>query len=121
MRDGHASQCKLCTDEAVKTHVKKYPERVAAHALRRYHANPRAQKLRTIKLLYKLSEIEYCQLCEKSGGCCAICRKTTKLVIDHDHTNGRVRGMLCGPCNIALGGFKDSASLLQAAITYLSK
>ena len=37
----------------------------------------------------------------------------------HDHTNGRVRGLLCLNCNTALGQFKDSTSLLLKAADYL--
>ena len=59
-----------------------------------------------------------------TGGACAICRATTNftfnnLCVDHDHTNGRVRGLLCLNCNTALGQFKDSTSLLLKAADYL--
>lgn len=39
--------------------------------------------------------------------------------VDHCHTTGKVRGILCGNCNTGLGHFKDSPMLLQRAIEYL--
>lgn len=50
---------------------------------------------------------------------CALCGSATGLVIDHDHTTGAVRGVLCGPCNIGLGMFRDRPDLLLAAVEYL--
>jgi len=44
---------------------------------------------------------------------------TSKLVVDHDHKTGDIRGMLCHNCNRALGLFKDSVVNLKSAIEYL--
>lgn len=43
------------------------------------------------------------------------------LVVDHDHTTGKVRGLLCHNCNRALGLLQDNKSYLQSAINYLKK
>lgn len=53
------------------------------------------------------------------NNCCAICKKARKLVVDHDHLTGRVRGLLCKGCNTALGVFGDSTVGLRQAIAYL--
>lgn len=50
---------------------------------------------------------------------CAICGVETRLVIDHDHSTGLVRGLLCPPCNSGLGMFRDRTEALGAAIAYL--
>lgn len=41
--------------------------------------------------------------------------------VDHCHTSGKVRGLLCCLCNTALGKFKDSQEVLARAIQYLQK
>lgn len=57
---------------------------------------------------------------------CAICKShqdnfTNALSIDHNHTNGQVRGLLCVNCNNMLGDAKDNVERLQAGIDYLNK
>ena len=42
-----------------------------------------------------------------------------RLSIEHDHETGQIRGLLCNPCNTALGSFKDNVESLQRAILYL--
>ena len=56
---------------------------------------------------------------------CPICQKitipglTSKVVLDHDHSNGRVRDWICDSCNTGIGRFKDDVSLLERAIIFL--
>lgn len=52
-------------------------------------------------------------------GGCQICGKFEKLVVDHDHTTGVIRGCLCDWCNVGLARFNDDVKLLQKAIAYL--
>jgi len=57
---------------------------------------------------------------------CEICGKTVTenkkdLAIDHCHTTGKIRGVLCDSCNLGLGKFKDDLTLLSAAVEYLKK
>ena len=52
---------------------------------------------------------------------CELCSSATTLGIDHCHSTGVVRGVLCRNCNTGLGLFKDNADLLRRAIKYLAK
>lgn len=55
------------------------------------------------------------------NGRCLICGEgSRRLEIDHCHTTGRVRGLLCIYCNTGLGRFKDNPALLARAIAYLT-
>jgi len=64
----------------------------------------------------------------QEGGC-AICGgqpgiqsgRVTNFHIDHCHSSGRVRGLLCGPCNVGIGMLKDSPQILLKAVSYLLK
>ncbi len=68
---------------------------------------------------YGLTPEAYAALVDGQGGLCAICREREAQHVDHDHMTGAVRGVLCFPCNAALGQLKDRVDLLKAAIDYL--
>ena len=55
---------------------------------------------------------------------CSICKtkfsKELRKNVDHDHTTGLVRGILCNKCNLGLGHFNDSVIALQNAVIYLN-
>jgi hypothetical protein len=85
--------------------------------------DPKAARTRWIRWKYKMSVEEYDVLCAAQEGKCAICgiNGDTVLYIDHCHTTNEVRGLLCQPCNSALGLFKDSEENLAGAIRYLQR
>lgn len=69
---------------------------------------------------------------KEQNGVCAICGKSEYLVdprnnkirelcVDHDHKTGKIRGLLCGKCNQAIGLLNDNIQILQSAINYLNK
>lgn len=74
---------------------------------------------------YGVTLEEWNNLFTKQGECCAICKSPTTngtgWHTDHDHKKGKVRGILCSPCNIAIGHFKDNIEALESAIIYLSE
>jgi hypothetical protein len=60
---------------------------------------------------------------ESQGGVCAICKAPPGkkwLHVDHSHKTGDVRGLLCGNCNAAIGMTKESVSILNKMIEYLT-
>lgn len=72
---------------------------------------------------------DYNNMLESQNYLCAICNrhytevihgKKKRLCIDHCHTTGKIRGLLCDKCNRGLGLFCDSYDILMSAINYLN-
>lgn len=98
---------------------------------KRRDSNPKEiEKNRMLKYKYGISWDNFVELFEKQHGCCAICKTSLSLIstglkhntanVDHCHQTNKVRGLLCNPCNQALGLFKDSTTILKNAEEYLN-
>lgn len=72
-----------------------------------------------LKTKYGLTLDEFDALAELQAGRCAICDVVADLLVDHDHTTGVNRGLLCHSCNVAIGHLRDDANLLRRAADYL--
>ena len=75
-----------------------------------------------LKQAYGITIDDYDKLFAAQGGKCKICKGgTTKnfLAVDHNHKNGKVRGLLCGSCNGGLARFRDDIARLRAAVRYM--
>lgn len=72
---------------------------------------------------YGITKEQFDELFKSQDGKCPICTIELKeeIHIDHDHTTGQVRGILCGKCNKGLGQFNDNIESLTNAIKYLSR
>lgn len=78
-----------------------------------------------LKSTYGITSEQYDEMLKKQKGLCRICGGVNKsgrrLHIDHDHSTGAIRDLLCFGCNGGLGGFKDNQELLFKAIQYLNR
>ena len=86
--------------------------------------NPQRERDNHIRKHYGLPRGSYEKMLEEQNGKCAICEATKpggkgRFHIDHCHSKGSVRGLLCHNCNILLGHSKDDPDILRKAITYL--
>ena len=75
---------------------------------------------------YGLTQEEVIDMHESRDFKCDICKSNTdhrydKLCVDHCHTTGEVRGLLCFSCNVVLGNAKDNIEILKSAISYLER
>lgn len=71
---------------------------------------------------YGITLEQFNALMSAQGGVCAICGKPPQarsLSVDHNHTTGAIRGLLCAACNRAIGMMRDSPGLLRKAADYL--
>jgi hypothetical protein len=109
-----------------------YPSKNKADYARDWRKNnPEKAKNADLKKMYGIDYATYKQMLADQNCACAICEKIETDVdsfgiprhmpVDHCHTTGVVRGLLCGPCNRALGSFKDDIAILKKAIAYLQK
>ncbi len=85
---------------------------------------------RYFKRTYNLTPEVYHEMHEKQGGVCAICKhpetqirhgKVDRLVVDHNHSNGNVRGLLCAKCNQALGALQEDPTRIKALLQYVEQ
>lgn len=74
---------------------------------------------RIVEARYGLYKGELQELKDNASNKCEICKNNYPLAVDHCHSSGIIRGMLCTNCNNGLGRFKDSVENLQNAINYL--
>src|SRR4051812_15117577 len=141
-RDGHRPECKVCTAarrkrwydqnrereiERVRRWARANPERVRATAEAAKASGRKKQTDRRsyLKRKYGVTPEWYDQTLEAQGGGCAICgrppRDDISLHVDHDHTTGKLRKLLCFPCNNLLGDVADDAARLRSAAEYLER
>lgn len=78
-----------------------------------------------LKNRYGITLKQYQTLSNAQNGNCLICdgnqSKHRPLVVDHCHKTGKIRGLLCDPCNIGLANFRENPTSMQKAIEYLEK
>ncbi len=83
-----------------------------------------AQRKHDLKHKYGITLKQHEALLMKQSLCCGICQKDKldfkmSFAVDHCHTTGKVRGLLCSKCNTALGLFNDDIKIMKRAIQYL--
>ncbi len=129
---GLYSWCKACSVIGRREWGRKNPAKAYAISRRWQLANPehaaRIMRKATLNQEYDMTPDEHARMEREQGGVCAICGRpptgglrTKRLFVDHDHTTGAVRGLLCTACNNALGQFQDSQEILDKAKAYLQK
>lgn len=126
-RDGLASYCKQCKQAKMREYRKKpdWIEKEKTYSKQYWIVKGKKHSRKRICCQYGLTVEEYNNLHTQQSGLCAICKQPEVnekyLSIDHNHSNGKVRGLLCFACNTSLGGFRDNIDYLKSAIHYLQK
>lgn len=109
-KDGKRNICKSCISLSQKQHFQKHHGKI---------------KDKNLKRVYGISLQQFNEMLEKQDRKCGICENDLdgKLLthIDHCHTTGKIRAILCHYCNTGLGLFKESPDLLAKATKYLKK
>lgn len=125
LKSGYKAHCKDCHNKINKKYYsnKENYDRQKEWAKNNPESRRLSYKKHNLKRYYGISWEEYQELLNKFDNKCGICGGIDKinLSIDHDHSTGQVRGILCNNCNNGLGRFKDSELLLNKAIMYLQQ
>ena len=115
-KDGKNYRCKVC-DYATRKRYLANKDPVERKRMHRSHF---------LKRVYNITIEDYEAMLGKQGGVCAICGGTeTKssqqenFSVDHCHTTGVIRGLLCNNCNRGLGLLGDTIESLTKALEYL--
>ena len=110
-RGGLSSYCRQCRS----AYLKNWRETRTPEQKERWYQQQRTHRY---KKEYGLSGSDIWVL-RQEFPCCAVCRSEEDLHVDHCHTTGRVRGILCARCNHALGHAADSPERLRLLASYL--
>lgn len=122
-KHGRANCCLECR----RTEYNKYDEanrgERAEKALSHYHTSQWAQNC---KRKSGITADDYNEMYNIQNGSCKICvvhqsHLAERLAVDHCHTTGKVRGLLCRYCNLMLGNASDEVAILENAIKYLQE
>jgi Recombination endonuclease VII len=133
-KSGYRAACKECVLAHGREKDKAGSDELKAKSAKQRHSwnDPEKWSIRQkiarkshLKRNYGMSLEEFQHRLDEQNSCCAICgihiqdATHKQLVVDHCHTTGKVRGLLCDLCNTALGKFKDNKEVLKQAIKYL--
>lgn len=131
-RRGPRAICKPCWNESIKNYrLSNTEDRRLVDRAARLRQNERLRRGHMLKR-YGLTIAEHDVMHEKQRGLCACCGnpertkesrtgKIRRLSIDHCHATGKVRGLLCGKCNTALGLLSDDRNKILALLDYVDR
>lgn len=112
--------CRLCRTDITRQWKKRNKEHVKRYGKLYHKKNSSYRKEYSLSKKYNMSLKEFLTLQKAQDYKCGICLEIKRLSVDHCHSTGKVRGLLCINCNTALGNFKDSITRLSRAIAYLA-
>ena len=126
-KDGYEGHCKQCRNE--KRKINPNFKEIADKASKKFEVKRKGKRWGYhLSKTYGLNENDYYKMLEEQNYSCAICKLPVdkemhygKFVVDHCHTTGKVRGLLCNKCNLMLGNARDDIRILQEGIKYLKE
>lgn len=127
-KDGHDWTCRECLCARQRKWRAEHQEQARASDRARWARRPKqpassAKRLAHLHSKYGISPATKRWMFEDQHGCCAICgsqQNFESICVDHDHTTGVIRGLLCKPCNSLLGHARENIKVLEQAVAYLA-
>jgi hypothetical protein len=116
---GKSSWCKQCAARNASDWEGKHP---VYRRDRRRKLSPERRRSDHLKQTYGLSIKDFDSMFANQNGRCGVCGKFMgRPFVDHCHTSGKIRGLLCQCCNLALGYLHDRSDVAIKAANYLEK
>ena len=124
LKTRYNAECKKCQNAKSRQYQRDNKEKIKKLSALYYRNNKEKSKAYNLNRWYGITMEEYDEIYILQGGRCAICgihqsELKKSLSVDHCHDTGEVRGLLCGTCNLSLGGFGDNVDVLRNALKYL--
>ena len=106
-----------------KEYVSKYNKELKSK--NKYHRRDKARDT-LLKRQYDITLDEYREMSKLQNHKCLICGRHKSefkkcLCVDHNHDTGKIRGLLCSNCNMALGLLKDDINIIKNMVDYVLK
>lgn len=122
-KHGYQVYCKSCQYRRHNEWRRNNLSYVAAKQKKHRQANPDRHAGYARKRAYGLAPGQFERLLETQQGRCAICKTAEPggkgFHVDHCHSTGVIRGILCTRCNVGIGSLRHDPEILAAAIYYL--
>jgi len=126
-KDRLQGSCKECERKWYKSWrarpevLKRIKEQQKQWAKRNVDNRKLNRKKYNLKVNFGISIEDYNKLLLRQNGVCAVCGSNTNrsLAVDHNHETGKVRGLLCGNCNTALGLLRENIQIIEKLKGYL--
>ena len=130
-RDGLSYKCKQCKSEydgkpsSILRRIKYnrlHQSQISEYHSKYYDIKADHKANLKMKIQYNITLTDYNRMLNTHNGACAICHMDNgprRLHIDHDNTEGLVRGLLCNNCNLGIGYLKENHTIFLGAIQYL--
>jgi len=130
MTSGYLNKCIKCSikdcNRATIKQRKENPIKTKSDRALSYARRRRKELDTRYKREYGISIEEFDKFYISQNGCCEICKRHQSILkhplcVDHDHKTGRFRGLLCRPCNSAIGLLQEDIYVINNASIYLVK
>ena len=109
--------------ETYRSWRKSNPEKVKAIRDKERRENKDTRRNRDFMQKYGITLADYDQMFAEQDGLCAICfqppTEGRRMAVDHNHETGKVRGLLCLRCNLAIGNLRDDPMVIASAFSYV--
>ncbi len=122
---GISSWCRECMKNNTRVWYRNNVDRAKAASTKWFSDNPEKAKLirkkAFLKHRYGITPEQVEKMQQSQEGLCACCKIRPAKLIDHNHTTGKVRDLLCSQCNTVVGFLEINIGISNLALEYIKK